>query len=634
MPRLPAGIAALITVISLSLSGCTLGKLGADDAHAAPKVEVTEISLPEGAQLTEQRALSVSTVPAAAGQQALVGVRTVEPAGSGALTVSRIDSSGSLPPIDLGIDIPGDVQTQNMAASAELTAIAVTTRVEERNQPHLLTSDDRKEWTEIALPEQAIGNYLTQITVVGKTVYGAYTDADGATHVLTVQDGEASTSALAHEPGTRMYLNQIAAQGTRVVLLGGLTRPDQKYTDTVWVSTDKGKNFAEPVEIVTEGSLSGISATSDGWLITGTEPNAGHKARPTSWHSKDGTKWLQEDTTWAIEHNPGFELWEETDDASVSAPAIAPDGKAVVWVTAGSNLGVLYTRSATGRWQAPLHHPSPQDFPGTDPAVAMAINPSGTINVVTIVNSSASLSQVDEFGWQQRATITEPQFPLNVMRIRTDGPGVALELQRRVFESNSEGWRSYSEVLRHDVTGSTVSEASNPFGLRLGVEAVDVASGTTAAVGWGEDGESKVLVATGKEERWDAEPNLDDIGSIGVVKFLPGAGFVMLLSEKESSKARAQATIVSSSDGVKWHRAAAKALGNTGPAGSSALDVCELPNGAALVVGESGDQPASWLLDGTEWKRVTTQGPAHSWLMGCVRDEESLLVFMETSTLR
>lgn len=629
--------AALTVIVALlGLSGCTpwSSEPAEGVGHPPPAVEITEIDAPPELAYETARTRSAELAPPVDDLPGLVALRSADPGSEAKLVVSHMSRDGDLTGIDLGVDLPGEIHGHGVEASDELAVIAGTTSEDGVLRPFFLTSQDRITWERLEVPEAFNGFWLGDIAVAGGTVYATTTGIDDTLQVLTIIDGTIKTTTPPAPEGARTFADSIAIRGSEILVLGGINVETEPYAHHVWLSTDAGATFKDPVDFAhTDASMTGMVAASDGWVVTGTQPNHADKQRPVSWFSQDGVTWEVESGPWLEFSGHEWFPWLDHDDAVLSAPVVDTHGEVWVWATSDVPYGALYVRNEHGasKWTTEQALVSKDRAPGTRAGAVLTADSHDVISVVRVTDSWAQLSQVTSEGWVDRSVISEREASLSAQDFTPVDDGMNVTVFRPTYWEDEDYRHSSAESGQYRLEPSGIRALGAVPGFVYAREAVDPESGVRIALGWDDDG-MRATRTTGDSTDKVSKLDLNDVNSVRVITHLPGTGFVAALQERNKTETSTQVSLATSPEGKKWRRYTAAELGNADLEGTGVKDICELPDGSALAVGHAGTTPAVWRSGDDEWTRVAKAGePRGAWFSGCITTPDDAIVTLVSS---
>lgn len=617
MPVLAAVLGAAL------LSSCTPSGAGIPDAQAATATWLTELELPAGSLPEEARTLDGAILPGAGDAPGVMVTARVEPGKEAHLTLAYVPDTGDVEPAELGVDVAGEILDVEAAASPDLTAIAGTAYVAGLRRPYVLTSLDRRTWTLVPTTTATDGHSTLAVAVAGTTSYVTTQDATGNGHVMSIVGGTTTSTQLPAEPATDVWPGSVAAAGSDVVVIG-LERAegDDTWSSAVWTSHDDGATFTHAPFTEPEARVSGLVRAGDTWVATGTVPD-GDDRRPASWTSTDGTAW-KADRRW----RPGDVT--RGDDRTLGRPTVGSDGRVRVWLSDADFGGDVYERDAKGRWRVASPRTPISDAPGLDADASVSVGADGTTHVLRVVGSWAQLQRKTADGWTPVARLSAHDPVRTASGARLRGDTVEVELEHAVHR-NGEIYRTRQPANHRLAVTDVVAPASMPPAFAWASSATDPATGTEVTVGGipllpaeiPDDATSpsawlRTVLETADGEVSRPPLDLTSARDVRSVTHVPGHGFIVSLTEATNFDDPGQASFAHSPDGATWTTTSAKTLGETSEEGSGAAAMCTLADGRVLALGHSGDEPATWVLDGSTWTRGNADGvPADQELDAC-----------------
>jgi hypothetical protein len=362
-----AAIVVLPVVAALLLAGCTGAPEVENHSETASSVADSDAGADEWRRSIPMEPLTVPPEMVAGADRfdlggmvggsddrpAMVAAVGTRPTGERYLQASLWDGSAfQIGTIDPGI--PGTVQDVAVAGNVAVTALAGWNWEAGTISPFLLTSDDRRSWTRVSLPDRMAGYRLIDITADGNRVVGIAGNDDGNAAIVTVtkaDSGEPTIAMLPDPPeGQHRSLGTIAVAGDTILVTGV---QDDGPNDPVMAfrSTDAGRSWTGPVAIAADpkAGVWGIVSLDDGFLATGNEPvpdGPEGNYRAMAWFSADGVAWHTE----TLPEPDGFRRAEDT--SALGTPAGAGSYALALGTSSSSQSARLFQRQPSGEWVA------------------------------------------------------------------------------------------------------------------------------------------------------------------------------------------------------------------------------------------------------------------------------------------
>lgn len=638
------GRGGAITVAALlALAGCS----GTDDDGGPPgplpleeRVSFEEVALPESLR-SDSRFVGTWSVTAASGDQPWLAVTTISHGRAAEADVGVWQARGEDSLSEQGeIEVAGDVATAVVASDGTLTAIAGYSVVDGLPRSFLLTSGDRTDWEPVELSPEAGALAVSHVAVSDGRIYllgGGATGRAPAVAVHDPADGSTTVTPLP-EPADGEYvtLAGVAALGERVLVVSR-TGPDVTAPQ-VHVSDDGGGEFTT-VEMGGDFHISGVVAADEEFVATGAVDTRGY-AKPAAWSSADGRSWQVEDIGSLWEWDPNRWVGDRA-DVSFSAPSYDPStGVLAAAIVNEAARGVhAAVRESDRAWYAVLY----SGALGFD-AHGRATQQGDRTVLLTTFNGGSAKEAFWDIGSGESAGTDLVSYEIEPSRMSALplGSETAVTVQTRAYiPADSGGWRytSRAALYTYSAEDGLVAATSGPDDLPEEAEplaSTDTTTGRSVLVTAHWTGERFVTRTWVSEEAdaWSAGGTLDTAEFQEPTAIVhTEEGWVLAVWAKDGEgggRAPRRAEIWSSADGVEWAREPGEfAL----PEGQESVvhDLCDTPSGA-LAVGtmedSDGDSRATaWARRGGVWEPTVVVDSPRSFLSGCVRTEDGVLVF-------
>lgn len=645
-PRLkPPAVGLVVTLVAASLVACspsddpttsptaepTDASTSPQDAAPAPPV-FTGIELPAEFRPTGPQAREFSVLPETGDSPTVVVARTAQPGEPSRLSAWTASAS-SATRVPLDIDLAAPPAVLKTAASEELSVIAGSTWSEGRLEPFLASSTDREVWALAELGELAPGLLVEGVAVHDSTVVLAGTPGfTSEVQAILVREGEAQLIEVSTGAEGPTTVAGVAISPTQIVVLGTLEGEDRRSRPVVWVGDAQGGGFGEaiPLSDSPDADVSGIVSTGTEWVVVGTEVDSSNDDRPVAWVSDDGKSWSLEDAQASLAD--GWTPWLEGVDSVVGPPAVDREGRVYMWASGSSGLwGSIFVRDVEGGWAISYDRTSRTKSWAAGPGGVLGVSPEGNITVVNEVSGWARLSFVGALGWTDGSVLAEPGGAFSIDHVEPHAEGPVLVGSRTTTIGSGADWARETSYLRVRLPGSGAAWSDPGVDLE---HAVYVESDDGTQVVLGREDEQMVLKyrSAGASEWSDAEVEPLATRSLGTLEHGP-AGWVAALSIEvgEGESTTSQVAVLTSTDGVSWSRVPETALGQHEGSDAYAREICWLPTGEPLVVGniDAGaptQRPAAWTSNGGSWSLVTPEVELGTWFNSCAATDGGVVV--------
>lgn len=606
-------LAAMLAAAALvaGLTGCRDGAgAGRDAAPLLEELAVPQTLEPEGPVVDH-----LTIVPETDNLPWFVsGVRT-EPGGVPRAVTWVAAADGTLPAEPAVLETVGAVRELAAAGDDSVAAVAGSARDADGTvRPFVLRSEDRATWADVELPVGSEPLRLSQAAAVDGEIWAVGVDPvrDVVAGVRVGRDGEAVAVAFPEHEG-RPTVTGVAGNSSAVLVA---VTWDEGAGDPVTVtyrSTDQGRSWREHLVPGDRAGVAGLGVTRDGFVLTGTlrtDYESGPVTSLAAWFWDFGAA--------------GWELSElgatgqEGSSVGLAAPALGgPELAAVVW---GEDLGansLLLEEGASIHTQGMSPPNGGTGFTGPSAWTADG----RAVRAVLAGDGSARVVEVADGEWSEVATLTEVQRFAQPDDSVAAGEG-ALWAVGQGFEVVGEGWRRWttSSELALDAEAGELVQVAGPDAPAADTRTQHAvaADGTELRVmtGWSQD--LSVVVSTasvrrGPDAEWSAGVPLstDAFTSVEDVARVPGRGddgqWLVVGQRADSMDAGEprSAAAWTSSDGTSWTPVAE--IGDDATA-FGASDVCVLPDGSPLVLGDGADGvhdlEIAWARTGDGWVRT------------------------------
>ncbi|MEU8820226.1 hypothetical protein [Actinoplanes sp. NPDC048796] len=622
----PGGrMVAAATSVALVLG--TAACRGDDDAAAGPEggaveAEWSRLSLPDSTKQAGERVAFSALLPAAGKLPAMAVGVAAEPGQADRAEVWTEDGSFRSDPTELPLPAGRDATVTFAVSDGSATWVGGTLWQAGRpREPFVAQSEDRRAWRLLSLPQAAADaafapNTAAAVPGVGLVLLGVDKDVT-PTAVLAGAQARVVSLREALPAGLEFHdFAGAAVRGRTIVALGRAAVPGRSDGGVVYRSTDAGTSWTAASGPVA-GSLvtSGVAATSSRFVATGGQWH-GDRLAAAAWSSSDGLSWTPETVPSLGKYAPAA-----ANDISLGAPSETGGRLAVpIGVTSMLWTAVL-ERSAAGKWRI-AGYTDAWIAPGEDGLAAL--QPDGSMLLAQSSLNKARIGRLGTSGdWSdlKRAGVQDAGLTMSRFASRA-GVSTLLGYTTEV-QVNDYAWAQFTSASQYQIgsDGKAADAAwqpaasqqlgsplmrNNPAGgeivaghlLRKNAKGLPIGANVA---GWFRSGPKASWqplrgFATSRTEQ------LTDLVWAG--KSWVAVGY----SRPTFSAADVETTAVwTSADGVTWR----KETGPFGPPGggnTGAADVCPLPGGDVLVVGESqtgaDERPAAWRRHGASWARV------------------------------
>ncbi|TYP83832.1 hypothetical protein [Blastococcus xanthinilyticus] len=632
-------------LLALALAACDDGAAESTlDARAA----WTEVTMPGSSQVAGPRETFTAALGRSGNLPALVagsGGEPGEPASARAWTDS---DDGDWRWQELLADGP-ESEVGFAVSDGSTTWIGGTTwQAGEPVSPYVVSSGDRQTWEVVELPGDAADRALrpgAAALVGGAPVVVGMDSADEPVALLLGADAE--LVSLPAAPGGREFhgFRGAATLGDTVVGVGSVAEPGRSAEAVVYRSTDGGASWTVTLGPA-EGpaDLSGVVATSGGFVVTGYLWGGDGVATPAAWSSADGAAWTAEALPTLDQDRDGLSV-APGDHSWLDVPAVSGDRVvAPVVVTSVLHFGVLQ-RDPAGTWTFLGDSPD-WEFPGA--GADAALNEDGSL---LLAQSGRNLGRVGELSADGRwrnllAEVGTLDYGMQFTSFLDPAGAPALIGRRPVVERRGvSGWAQTGQLANYALEGdalverpwdpaetaglSDIAAASAPDGssVLLGAQVSQGGEGMTVdLVGWFRPGAGGPPVAV----EGLASPVVE---SLEAVTYADGTWIAVgsVRSSFASTDPHA-AAVWTSTDGTTWSRADGLVAGTAPGAESWAFGACALPGGELLAVGEYSEgaqtRPVAWRSTGGQWQRLDGSAFAAEFgsLSSCATDEGATIV--------
>jgi hypothetical protein len=247
-------------------------------------------------------------------------------------------------------DVPldGGAHASVVASTTDgrITALVGTTWTADRGlRPLVLSSDDRRTWRELVLPqaarERAVDPQGVAVNDDGDLVLVGLDRDQLPVAIVAGEDGAVVDLPAPGENLEQRALAGIAVDGGVVVVLAHVGEPGETGHPVTYRSTDGGATWKlgdGPTDEAGAG-VTGIVRASDGFVATGSVPDDTGYYDPAAWSSPDGRRWTAEDVPDSGDS-----------EGPVSAPAVRGNQVVAAFSDDRETQGVVVRRDAAGRW--------------------------------------------------------------------------------------------------------------------------------------------------------------------------------------------------------------------------------------------------------------------------------------------
>lgn len=629
------------TFVSILLAGCTSGL--ADGAPPLAKTEV--LSVPTS--MTHQQPFvrkegsllaATETLPFAFGGSIIEPGRKAAPAVW--LSADGKDWRRTVVDETLTGSFSG-----SLAGSDTLAALGGTEWKGRILTSKLWVSTDRETWTPVKLPADFTSRFRIGVLSVRKSRVLVIGQAiDGAVRGLSVSGTNVSEFKLP-QPAKNELLSPFAlAENSDCIVLIADPGPEGEQTPTVaYRSSDNGRSWSPPTQIAeSTADVSGVVWTGHEFVATGNgrvndEPGATARAR--AWSSVEGSMWKVESVPDPPAESPFY--YTDIADSVLGAPSTADGTVAVIAANGNSSVSALYERSPNGVWNFGGISGINETHGGGGLAIPMA---AGT--ALTLLGSSGYLraGQFSEGVYVDGTVFSVRETLDGVSNFFSSRKRELILLTKTIFAADEDyGWRnsSQSSVAEYAGGDSTQPTAWDPEQLSelLDITMAVEGDGAEVVIGSKFAKDASTVTAEGYfraagESEWHAIAGFGLEGATTFSRVIhSGSGWVAVGGYRDAARSGipSHGTIWTSADGENWAHAAGH-FGN-GRLQTSISDVCTLPNGVPLAVGDVEHSTGSyriavWSPANESWARVELgdAGEHEGFTSGCASNENGVVI--------
>lgn len=630
--RASAAIGASVCAL-VALAGCT-SSAAVDDTPPEPVFH--ELAVPDELVPSDVQVSDVSVVAGQGKTPVVVAGTRTEPRERPRLAVWSAKPGAKIVDEPQFLETVGAPAEVDLDGGPDLAAVAGYSWDGSSYVPFVFTSDDRREWGPVTIPDDLADLRPVQVAVDGTTAYVVGRDSDDRLVVLRVSDGTSERQELPRSSDTASVSAADADAGTLVIV----TSPTASKGDGPEVLTSRdgagtwehaslgaGTTVSDAVvppsgDVVLVGSA--YDGTDDRWEIDG-------------WSSADGRRWQRD-----FGGENYFTGVRDGADSWLGDATIVGDHVVVPLTTEDNRYVQVLSRSKDGTWnvgfdgRALRDDGSSHDADQLMPSVQISHQEGGP--AVTVMHGSgvarffgSDMSPLGSLGDQSPWYV-----PGATDDAREDAP---IEASRVVYEELEEGWRQGPESARYVVDGENLvpsQDESLPTDRQV-IGATDPPTGREVALGVGWDPQKETAAVTSwsrnEDGPWTKGVGFDEPYAVAYSLVHDGDRWVAAGFRRDDIGGEDHAAAWASDDGVRWESAGTL---RTGERGSVATAACAVPGGGVLAVGSitTGHRtlPVAWRLDGDTWTRHTVKvaGDGTGEATRCVADGESVSVHVDT----
>ena len=610
-------LAATAAALSLALTAC-----GGAETTLDERASWSRADLPESAQVAGEAVTFAGALGATADLPGLVAGTAADPGAPARARTWTDGGEDGWPWKELPLPADAEAYVEFAVTDGATTWISGTTwRAGDPVVPFVVSSTDRADWTAVELPGDVTDAAVrpgAAALVDGAPLIVGMDAEDLPVAFAAAEDGELVSLPAAPDDREFHGFRGMAVLGDTVVAVGSAVVPGQAAETVVYRSDDGGATWTAAMGPAQgPADLTGVVATTGGFVVTGYLWGADGVAAPAAWSSADGATWTAEALPTLDEDRDGLAVGSGG-DAWLDAPAVSGDRVVAPFVVTHALRFAVVQRDPSGAWTV-LGDTTDWEFPGS--GAETAFNEDGSVLLAQAERNVGRVGQLSVEGrWSDgRAAFGTHDFGMQFSTFLDPAGSPALIGRRPVVETYGQGgWKQTGQLANYALDGGALVErpwdpaetaglsdvvaASRPDGqsLLLGVQVLESDQGsTTDIVGWHRAVEGGPLTAVGGL----ASPEVEDLDA---VTFAEGT-WVAVGSVRASFRSTDlhSAAVWTSTDGLTWSRAAG-AFAPAAGGQSWATGACALPGGDLLVVGQTEEgaqeRPVAWRSTAGQWQ--------------------------------